>query len=116
MILADTSVWIDFFQRNRPDFREQVATGAVLMHPFVEGELLLGGVPARYLELLAALPRASIIDHEIVAAFVSDRRLVGSGIGWVDAHLLATSLSEKRPIYTLDRALARVARRLGCDI
>ena len=116
MILADTSVWIDFFQRNAPDFQEQIASGAVVMHPFVEGELVLGGLPARYLSLLGALPRACIINHEIVTAFVTNRGLIGSGIGWVDAHLLAAALSEKKPILTLDRALGRVARRLGCSV
>ncbi|MCH6547975.1 MAG: hypothetical protein IH798_05960 [Gemmatimonadetes bacterium] len=44
---------------------------------------------------------------------VRRRRLMGSGIGWVDAHLLAASLVEDVSLWTLDRSLGAVARRLG---
>jgi predicted nucleic acid-binding protein len=44
---------------------------------------------------------------------IEHRRLAGSGIGWVDAHLLASALLSGARLWTLDRPLARVAQRLG---
>jgi hypothetical protein len=39
--------------------------------------------------------------------------LWGRGIGWVDAHLLASVLLDRIRLWTLDARLARVARELG---
>jgi len=39
--------------------------------------------------------------------------LAGTGIGWMDVHLLASSLIARFPLWTLDKALARQAGRLG---
>ncbi|MGH7520301.1 MAG: hypothetical protein ACREMI_03385 [Gemmatimonadales bacterium] len=35
------------------------------------------------------------------------------GIGWVDAHLLASARLDRLRLWTLDRRLARVAQDLG---
>jgi predicted nucleic acid-binding protein len=40
-------------------------------------------------------------------------RLAGSGLGWVDLHLLASALVSSAQILTLDRALRRLAARIG---
>jgi hypothetical protein len=65
------------------------------------------------LGLLAELPAARVVRHEDALAMVDARRLPGSGIGWVDVHLAASSLVEQWPLWTLDRRLAAVARTLG---
>ena len=44
---------------------------------------------------------------------VKERRLAGSGIGWVDAHLLAAALAAEADLWTFDRRLARVAAAHG---
>jgi len=44
---------------------------------------------------------------------VEARRLAGSGIGWVDAHLLASALHGGGVLWTHDECLARVVSRLG---
>jgi hypothetical protein len=65
------------------------------------------------LSLLASLPRARQANHDEVLAFVESNGLGGSGIGWVDAHLLASARLTGMPLWTLDRRLAAVARSLG---
>jgi predicted nucleic acid-binding protein len=42
MILADTSVWIDYFREDLPDLGERLRRREVVMHPFVVGELACG--------------------------------------------------------------------------
>jgi predicted nucleic acid-binding protein len=42
MILADTSVWVDYFREDLPEFGERLGHRDVLIHPFVVGELACG--------------------------------------------------------------------------
>ena len=57
---------------------------------------------------------ARLLDqgHSVVA-FVRDRKLHGRGIGWIDAHLLASALVGRLKLWTTDPALAVLARELG---
>jgi len=116
MILADTSVWIEHLRRGVPRLLAALGEGQVLMHPFVLGELACGNLRNRreILELLANLPAApSAVDAEVLG-FIERRKLMGRGIGYVDAHLLAaTSLASPARLWTHDRRLAEVATALG---
>ena len=91
MILADTSIWIDHFRRSEPRLARFLDRGEVVMHPFVIGELVLGYVPriAEMIVDLRTLPKATMADTDEVLKFIAHRKLSGSGIGYVDAHLLA---------------------------
>jgi predicted nucleic acid-binding protein len=42
MILADTSVWIDYFRGDLPELGERLRRHHFVMHPFVVGELACG--------------------------------------------------------------------------
>lgn len=118
MVLVDTSVWIRFLADREP----YAATMADLLercevsgHDFVYGELLMGD-PSGRRALLAdypALHQAPMVPHDEVAAFVRQRRLHGRGIGWVDAHLLASAVVGRLEFSTADVRLAAVARDLG---
>ena len=57
--------------------------------------------------------QAPVIPHADVVAFVHDRRLHGRGIGWVDAHLLASSLVGRLKLWTTDPRLMALATELG---
>jgi predicted nucleic acid-binding protein len=118
--LADTSVWIDYFRgtsRSRP-LADVLEAGEIYSHAFVVGELALGHLGsqrARILEDLGRLPMiASLTDVEVLA-MVESRRLFATGIGWVDAHLLAAAISAGALLWTFDGPLARIASRLGVD-
>jgi len=63
-------------------------------HDFVFGELLIGDKGGRR-QMLADYERmhqAPVVPHADVVEFVRDRRLHGRGVGWIDAHLLASPL------------------------
>jgi len=47
------------------------------------------------------------------ATFVRSRKLHGRGIGWIDAHLLASALVADTSLWTADEPLARLAGELG---
>ena len=51
----------------------------------------------------------SLLDHEDVMSFLEGRHLYGRGIGWVDAHLLASTLLTGCSIWTFDKPLRRAA-------
>jgi hypothetical protein len=114
VILADTSVWVEHLRRGSARLGGLLLDEAVAVHPFVIGEIALGHFRRRreILELIAALPRASTLAPDEVLEFVDRHRLVGSGIGWVDAHLLAAAALDGTSLWTLDRRLATVAARL----
>jgi len=84
-------------------------------HGFVYGELLIGDKGGRK-TLLADYERmdqAPVVSHAEVVAFVHHRRLNGRGIGWIDAHLLAsTLLTPEARLWTRDRRLREAAARL----
>lgn len=89
--------------------------GEVLMHPFIIGELACGnfGSRAEVLGRLAKLPSARMAKHDEAVAMIERRRLMGRGIGYVDAHLLAaTALTPDARLWTIDKRLAAVAASL----
>jgi predicted nucleic acid-binding protein len=116
MILADTSIWIDHFRRSDSRLARFLDHGDVVMHPFVLGELALGYVPkiAEMIKDLRALPKAAVADTDEVLEFIAHRALSGSGIGYVDAHLLASAaLAPETLLWTRDKRLHIVAQSLS---
>ena len=111
MILADTSVWIEQFRKGSERLQSLLYDEQVLCHPFIIGELACGTLRNRQeiLRLLSALPEARIADHEEVVHLVEGRHLYGRGLGWVDAHLLASALLTRCTLWTLDKPLKQVA-------
>ena len=115
MILVDTSVWIDHFHKPIPALAEALERGDVLIHPFVIGELALGSLRDRdqVIGLLQALPGADVADDDEVLRFIGQNSLGGTGIGYVDVHLLAaTRLTADARLWTRDKRLLVVAERL----
>ncbi len=116
MVLVDTSVWIEHLnRRNRPTLVKLLEDAAVLIHPFIIGELACGSIKNRasILEDLNALPAVKSATHEEVFKLVEDRRLWGRGIGWIDGHLLVSALLSDCPLWTLDQKLNQAAHHAG---
>lgn len=111
MVLVDTSVWIDHLRNDNDRLRKLLDAAEVLMHPFIVGELALGVLKRReeILGLLSEMPQAPVASHAEVLRFVDRRRLMGKGIGYIDAHLLAASALAHARIWTLDLPLRRLA-------
>ncbi|HLI44267.1 MAG TPA: PIN domain-containing protein [Acidimicrobiales bacterium] len=115
MILVDTSVWVDHLRSGERALVNLLDHGLVLAHPWVTGELALGHLSQRQeiLGLLTALPSAEIATDAEVLALIEAEQLYGLGIGYVDAQLLAaTRLTADARLWTADKRLAVVARRL----
>jgi predicted nucleic acid-binding protein len=115
MVLADTSVWIEHFRAREPALADRLSQGLVVMHPFVSGELACGNLKDRaaILSDLNALPQAKPASNEEVLHLIESRRLWGRGLGWIDAHLLASALLSNCRLWTLDTRLAKAAVELG---
>ncbi len=115
MIIADTSVWAHHIREPSADFLQHLHADQVMMHHWVIGELALGNLPRRhdFLEFLASLPAVDEATDAEVMAMIEANRLHGSGIGWVDAHLVASARLSNAGLWTRDRRLFDVAQRLG---
>lgn len=119
LVLVDTSVWIDHLKKGNNRLADLLKHNRVLMHPFVIGELACGNLKNRQelLRLLGDLPAAVRASDDEVLAFIENHSLMGLGIGYIDAHLLAaTSLNAETCLWTRDRSLERQAIRLSIAV
>jgi predicted nucleic acid-binding protein len=115
MILVDTSVWVDHLRTGVSQLAEALDSEFVLGHPFVIGELALGNLRRRdeILGALVRLPSARVAAQLEVIHIIEQNALYGLGIGYVDAHLVAsTLLTPETVLWTRDRRLKKVAETL----
>lgn len=119
MILVDTSVWIQHLRTREQVLEHLLGTQQVLMHPFIVGELLMGSVRDRetIISDLLDLPPAAMATDEEVRQMVNSKRLYARGIGYIDAHLLASArITPEAALWTRDRRLLQAAVELGVDM
>ena len=113
-VLVDTSVWLGFLRGEESGrvASDWIMNGQALVHPYVVGELLLGGLSAENEALMRSLdwcePAAAGELHD----FIRRIRLASAGIGWVDAALLFAARAAGARLATYDTTLARYARQL----
>ncbi|WHZ27940.1 MAG: hypothetical protein OJF51_002738 [Nitrospira sp.] len=115
-ILVDTSVWIDHLRNNSPALQRLLDNDLVVCHPLVIGEIACGNMKHRseVIESLAVLPTTPIIEYQEVLTFIETHKLFGQGLGWIDIHLLASTMLQHVTLWTLDQPLRNAARRLRC--
>ena len=112
MILADTSIWVDHLRKGDMTMQRLLQQQLIVMHPFIIGEIALGHLGNRgvILQSLWELPAAAVANDKEVLRFIDSHALFGLGIGFVDAHLLASAkLSTGTRLWTRDRKLAAAA-------
>jgi predicted nucleic acid-binding protein len=114
MFLVDTSVWVDHLRHGDPQLAQALVDDRVYIHPFVLGELACGNLPKRssVLSDLGQLPKAKSAEDGEVLSFLEQHHLFGRGIGWIDAHLLASAALTRCHLWTLDSRLAEAALKL----
>ena len=116
MVLVDSSVWIDHLRSRDPELASLHDGRQIFMHPMVIGELACGNLADRNatLRFLAGLDRIAVATDDEVLFFIEHHRLMGAGIGYVDAHLLtACVLHGATRLWTRDRRMSRIADELG---
>ena len=115
--LVDTSVWIDHFRANSPALCQLLEEDLVACHPLVIGELACGNLKHRskVLESLTVLPITPTIEYEELLTLIETHKLFGQGLGWIDIHLLASTLLQQVTLWTLDQPVRHAARKLRCS-
>jgi predicted nucleic acid-binding protein len=114
-IIADSSIWIDHFNKGDADLAPLLRRRRVVLHPMILGEVALGSVANRHkvLEELQKLPQAKPASHAEVMAMIEWLKLFSSGLGYVDVHLLAAAQQlHQGLLWTRDKALHAQAERL----
>jgi predicted nucleic acid-binding protein len=116
MILADTSIWIDYLRGRNATMRNLIQKGRIVMHPFVVAEIALGSLQNRHqtLALMEMLMPVQVAQLSEVRRMIEAQSLYSKGIGLTDAHLVASCLiTPQTQLWTRDAALDRVALLMG---
>jgi len=114
VILADTSIWIDHFRSGDNELIKIIADDLLLCHPAIIGELALGNLRDRtsVLAFLNMQREAVVATHDEVMTMIEKHRIFSMGIGYTDAHLLASVLLDRRTsLWTRDKRLKVTAEK-----
>ena len=117
IVLADTSVWVIHLRKGEKHHIQLLEQGLVVCHPFIIGELACGSLKNRkeLLQLLDDLPKVDLLEHSEVMTFIEAHKLMSIGIGYVETHLLGSSLLSNTPLWILDKALMKSANFLNTE-
>ena len=116
MILVDSSIWVDHFRATDAKLSQMLHAKRVLCHPFIIGEIMMGTPANRkgILKELRRLPEAIQSTDREVIDLVERHALYGLGIGYVDAHLIASlALTQQAMLWTRDRRMHLAAERIN---
>lgn len=115
MILLDTSVWVDHLRRGDARVVSVLESSEAICHAFVIGELACGNLRSRasVITLLRALPQSAMASDDEALHFIERHSLMGRGIGYADAHLLASVAIGGSLLWTRDKRLREIATELG---
>jgi predicted nucleic acid-binding protein len=116
VILVDTSVWVDYLRGGDPALVHLLESDQVCTHDYVIGELACGNLRNRseVLGLLQSLPRLVTATEDETLFFIENRKLMGRGIGYIDALLLVSTILRGARLWTKDRSLRTIAEESDC--
>ena len=116
MILVDSSIWIDHIHVGEPLLDDHLLREQALMHPHVLGEVALGSIRRResVLARFERLPAPNMAKEGHVLHLIEQNNFWSTGIGYTDAHLLASALlTPDGLIWTRDKRLHAQVQLLG---
>jgi len=119
VILADTSIWVDYLRGKNPEVGKRLLAGEIAMHPFIVAEIALGSLHDRRTKLndLELLLEVTVAHLSEVRHMIEAHALHAKGIGLTDAHLIASCLmTPGTQLWTRDSALKKTARGLGIAV
>ena len=114
MILADTSIWINFLRKSDPDTVDVLKAYLKKDHVYavsaVFGELLQGVKNKREASIISTLwenlPKVEEQQLFIRAGELSHQhKLYARGVGLIDCYILAAALENDLALWTLDKKL-----------
>jgi len=111
MVIVDTSIWVDHLREGSLHLEKLLLNAEVMCHPFIIGELACSNIKNRneLLSLIQTLPMAPTVTLDELLYFIDRNKLMGVGIGFVDAHLLASAQLSGTPLWTSDKRLSSAA-------
>lgn len=92
-----------------------ITLNRIVQHPYVTGEIVVGNLHERDRAIwgLRTLPRIPPVDEDQFHDFLRSAKLYGTGLGFVDIHILAAANAHGAArIWTRDRRMLDQARRL----
>ncbi|AFL87866.1 putative nucleic acid-binding protein, contains PIN domain [Terriglobus roseus DSM 18391] len=116
MTLVDTSVWLDHLNTAVPSLARLLLKDEIMMHRYVIGEVAMGNWRRRSQTLadLNEMRQVMPATHSEVLQLVERHHLYGTGIGYVDVHLLAAvRMTPGCDFWTRDKRLKTAATKLG---
>jgi predicted nucleic acid-binding protein len=119
VIVVDTSIWIDHFRYGDKELKKIIEDDRLLCHPFVIGELALGSLRERdaVIAFLTSQREAVVATHAEVMTVIERHSIFSMGIGYTDAHLLTSTLLDRRSsLWTRDKRLAAAALKVGASV
>ena len=119
MIIADTSIWVEFFKRIEPIFSSLVTpleNRNIIGLSCIFGELLQGARNKRERKTIQSywenLPRADESSIFIDAGIYSgEQKLLSKGIGLIDTVILIAARNTNSQVWTLDKKLLKALSR-----
>jgi hypothetical protein len=117
MVLVDSSVWVSHLRDGNVGLEKLLNDGKVVCHPFIVGELACGNLKNRHeiLTHLQSLPIAILAEDEEVLRFIENYQLMGKGLGYIDVHLIAAALLTDIPLWTFDKTLDKITKKIGIN-
>jgi len=117
MVLVDTSVWVSHLRDGSVGLEKLLNDGEVVCHPFIVGELACGNLKNRHeiLAFLQSLPLTILAEDGEVLKFIENHQLMGKGLGYIDVHLIAAAVLTDVPIWTFDKTLEKITKKIGIN-
>jgi predicted nucleic acid-binding protein len=115
MVLVDTSVWVSHLRKGDVGLEKLLNDGKVVCHPFIVGELACGNLKNRHeiLIYLQSLPMAILAEDGEVLKFIENHQLMGKGLGYIYVHLIAAAVLTDVPLWTFDKTLHEITKKIG---
>lgn len=115
-VLVDTSIWVAHFRKANAQLQLLLQNDQALCHPLIIIEVACGTPPAprqRTLANMQNLRQPTVATSDEILTLIEQEHIADSGCGAVDAALLAsTLLNPGTRLWTADRPLSSLARRL----
>jgi len=117
MVLVDTSVWVSHLRDGSVGLEKLLNDGEVVCHPFIVGELACGNLKNRHeiLAFLQSLPMTILAEDGEVLKFIENHQLMGKGLGYIDVRLIAAAVLTDVPIWTFDKTLEKITKKIGIN-